>query len=409
MRIGLVTETFLPKIDGVVNTLCHLLDHLSRCGHTSLLFAPQGGPSAFASTPVIGLRGYRFPLYQEISLVPPTVDLRVEMRAFRPDVVHLLNPISFGVAGLYAARSLNLPIVASYHTDLPGFAARWGFGWLYRPMYSLLRWIHDKCDLNLCPSHYTRNELSAQGFQRLLVWTRGVDAARFNPLRRTGAWRHRLSGGTPDAPLLLYVGRLSPEKRIDWIRPVLDAVPNARLAIVGDGPARAELERHFAGTNTCFTGFLRGDDLADAYAAGDIFVFPAANETFGNVVLEAMASGLPVVGAHSGGVLDNIIHEQNGLLFDPNDPDTLVHQTERLLREPALVKQLASAARCHAETRNWSEVLDDLIDSYGAVVEHHRLPAFNRAASRLYRKLQRANARTNPRELFERSEQFIAV
>jgi glycosyltransferase involved in cell wall biosynthesis len=387
MRIAFFTETFLPKIDGIVNTLCYLLDHLSDRGHASLLFAPRGGPTQFAATPVVGLRGLRFPLYRELKLVPPTIDVRQHLERFQPDLIHVLNPVSLGVAGLVHARRLKVPVVASYHTDAPGFARRWGLGLFAGPLNAYTRWVHARADLNLCPSRYTQAQLAAQRFTRLMVWTRGVDTSRFNPLHRTTAWRERLSGGHPAAPLLLSVGRVSFEKRLDWLHPVLKALPEARLAIVGDGPARPSLEKLFADTPTQFIGYLRGDDLAQAYAAADAFLFPAANETLGNVVLEAMASGLPLVAARSGGVLDNVIDGQNGLLFDPDDQAALVRQTQRLIAEPELAARLRRAARAYAVSRTWGEVLDDLLDNYAALIEHQRLPLPRRSDSRLTRKL----------------------
>jgi len=387
MRIAFFTETFLPKVDGIVNTLCYLLDHLAERGHASLLFAPAGGPTKYAATPVVGVRGIRFPIYRELKLVPPLINVRSHLQDFKPDFIHVINPVSFGLAGLREARAMNVPLVASYHTDLPGFARRWGLGAFYRPLYAYLRWIHDRADLNLCPSRYTQAELVAHGFQRLMVWTRGVDTVRFNPIHRSSMWRKRLSGGQPEAPLLLYVGRLAPEKRVDWIRAVLDAIPQARLAIVGDGPARATLQRHFAGTPTEFIGYLKGDDLAHAYAAADIFVFPAANETLGNVVLEAMASGLPVVAPRSGGVLDNVIDQQNGLLFDPDDRAGLVSCVQQLLNDQSVARQMSVGARAHAEAQTWAGVLDDLLDNYAALIEHYHTPPLRRRYSRLNRKL----------------------
>jgi glycosyltransferase involved in cell wall biosynthesis len=301
MRIALFTETFLPKIDGIVRTLCRLLEHLSHRGHTALLFAPEGGPACYAGTSIVGLPGYTFPLYPELKLVPPTTDVKRHLEVFQPEVVHIVNPVSLGLAGLRQARRLGVPVIASYHTDLPGFTQLWGLGALRGPSWTFLRWIHNQADLNLCLSYATRSDLEAHGFQRVKVWSRGVDTGQFHPGHRSAEWRGRLSGGHPDAPLLLFVSRLSPEKRVEWLHPVLNALPGARLAIVGDGPLRPALERTFADTPTVFTGYLHGRDLASAYAAADIFVFPAANETFGNVVLEAMASGLPVVAARAGG------------------------------------------------------------------------------------------------------------
>ena len=302
MRVALFTETFLPKVDGVVNTLCRLLEHLARRQHESILFAPNGGPHSYANTPVLGLPSVPFPLYPELKLVPPVISVLDQLRRFSPDIIHVVNPVTLGFVGLNHGRRLRVPTVASYHTDVPGFARQWGLGALYHPSVGFFRWLHNQADLNLCPSFATLRQLQSQGYRRLRVWGRGVDSHLFHPSRRRHTWRMRLSEGEPERPLLLYVGRLSPEKRIDWLKPMLQAVPEARLAIVGDGPMRPVLESMFAGHPVRFTGYLTGDELADAYAAADVFVFPSHSETFGNVVLEAMASGLPVVAARSGGV-----------------------------------------------------------------------------------------------------------
>ncbi|MCK6625651.1 MAG: glycosyltransferase family 1 protein [Anaerolineae bacterium] len=375
MRIAFFTETFLPKIDGIVNTLCYLLQHLAARGHASLLFAPEGGPLKYAQTPVIGLGAIPFPLYPELKLVPPHVDISRRLAAFQPDLIHVLNPFSLGVVGLNQARALQVPVVASYHTDIPGFAVRWGLGLFREPLWAYLRWLHNQADLNLCPSRTTQIELEAQGIQRTRIWSRGIDTSRFNPTHRSQAWRLRLSGGQPESPLLLYVGRLSPEKRVDWLRPVLTALPQVRLAIVGDGPARPELERLFAETPTVFTGYLQGDELARAYAAADMFVFPAANETLGNVVLEAMASGLPVVAARAGGVLDHVVEGETGLLFEPESQEALIAAVSRLLADEKYARQLGSSGRARVQPQSWAAVLDGLLADYTALIES-RGPAY---------------------------------
>jgi len=368
LRIAFFTETFLPKVDGIVNTLCHLLDHLAELGHASLLFAPWGAPRQYARTDIIAWRGISFPFYPEAQIVPPLVNPRSPLAKFKPDLVHLVNPVSMGLAGLRAARRLGLPVVASYQTDLPGFARRWGANLVAEPLNRYLRWLHNQCDLNLTPSRFTQANLQADGYHRVQVWTRGVDTVHYRPARRATEWRQRLSGGQPDAPLLLYVGRLAPEKRIEWLRPVLAALPQARLAIVGDGPSRPALEQLFAGTPTTFTGYLRGDDLANAYASADVFVFPAANETLGNVVLEAMASGLPVVAPRSGGLVDHVTDGVNGLLFEPEVKIGLVSAVCKLMSDPAYACTLGHAGRRYAETRTWADTLDGLLQTYSRVI-----------------------------------------
>lgn len=377
MRIAFVTETFLPKVDGIVNTLCHLLRYLAERNHASLLIAPAGGPRHFAATPVWGVPGWQFPLYRELRLAPP-VDMHRPLSQFRPDVVHSLNPVSLGLAGLWWARWNRVPAVASYHTDVPGFAQRWGWGWAAPGLWAFFRAVHNAFDLNLAPSRFTRAELHGRGFKHVKVWGRGVDTHQFGPHQRTAAWRDRLTGGAPDKPLLLYVGRLSPEKRADWLRPVIDHLPHARLAIVGDGPQRADLERLLAGTPTVFTGYLTGHDLAQAYAAADVFVFPAANETLGNVVLEALASGLPVVAPRAGGVLDHVRPGHTGLLFDPESIQSLVQLTALLVHNTSLRAYMAESARRYALSRTWPDTFDGLLGQYTALI-HRRQRAERRA------------------------------
>jgi glycosyltransferase involved in cell wall biosynthesis len=212
------------------------------------------------------------------------------------------------------------------------------------------------------------------GFERLKLWRRGVDGDRFNPKYGSQAWRERLSGGAPDAPLLIYVGRLGIEKRIDMLRPALDILPEARLAIVGDGPYREELQTLFAGTHTVFAGFLQGEDLSSAYASADIFCFPSASETFGNVVLEAMASGLPVIVARSGGQVDHVRQGVNGLLFPTEDQEALVQAVKRLATDLPYARKLGANALEYARTQTWEIILDTLLYDL-----HKTLTAYKRA------------------------------
>ena len=164
-----------------------------------------------------------------------------------------------------------------------------------RSLWAFFRQVYNQADLVFVPSHFTKNEIETHGFERVRVWSHGVDAEVYHPAKRCPRWRQRLMGREGGENLVLYVGRLAAEKRIDWLLPVLESQPGTRLAIVGDGPARESLEKRFKGSKTVFTGYLHGEDLAAAYASADVFAFPGANETFGNVVIEAMSSGLPVV------------------------------------------------------------------------------------------------------------------
>ncbi len=369
MQIAFFSEVFLPKFDGITNTLCRLFDYMEKKDHHSILFAPAGGPVQYASTVVIGLRGIPSVFYPDFQLVPPVHDVSVYIKAFKPDIIHLVNPVSLCLTGLWYGLEHNIPIVASYQTDIAGFAAQWGLGYLGPMIWSYLRHIHNQADLNLAPSNFTKQELVANQFKNVEIWSRGVDTTLYSPSKYSKEMRSRLTGGQSSAPLLLYVGRLSSEKRITWLRALLDQLPNVRLAIVGDGPQRGDLEKMFAGTATVFTGFLSGEPLAQAYASSDAFVFTGANETFGNVVLEAMASGLAVVVPNSGGVVDFVIHNKTGLLYEANDVGKFVAEVERLVSSRELSRQLGAAALEYARNRSWDSIFDKLMNTYQMLLE----------------------------------------
>lgn len=368
-RIVFFTEVFLPKVDGIVNTLCHLLKYLDQRGWSSLLIAPQGSPGQYAGTQIVPVPAASLPFYPELRIAGPWWNLDDTLDRFRPDLVHVVNPISLGLSGLRYAKYRDLPLVASYHTDLAGFATRWGFGFLSGAFWTGMRAIHNQADLNLCPSFATRDELAAHGFSNLKLWSRGVNTHQFHPKMADPEWRRRLSEGEVDRPLLVYAGRLSKEKRIDWIEHVLKEYPQSRLAVIGDGPQRAFLEAKFKGYPVVFTGYLHGEELASAYASSDIFVFPAANETFGNVILEAMASGLPVVAPASGGPLDFVRHGQTGFLFAPGDIGSFVRSTGELVLDRGLRERMGTAGRTASENREWAGVLEALEQEYENLVE----------------------------------------
>ena len=266
-----------------------------------------------------GVSGLAFPLYPELKLALPRPSIGEALETFAPDVIHIVNPAVLGMAGLFYSKTLNVPLMASYHTHLPKYLEHYGLGMFEGLMWELIKAVHNQARLNLVTSTAMQDELTAHGVERVQVWQRGVDTELFRPELASREMRDRLTQGHPDAPLLLYVGRLSAEKEVDRIKPVLESIPEARLALVGDGPYREELEKHFADTHTHFVGYLAGEALGAAYASADAFVFPSRTETLGLVLLEAMAAGCPVVAANAGGIPDIVANGENGYLFDPKD------------------------------------------------------------------------------------------
>lgn len=365
MKIAIFTETFLPKIDGVVTILCQVLERLQAKGHQVLLFGPPGGPQEYAGAEIVGVGGPRFPLYPELRINIPRRFVWEKIKAFQPDLVHIVSPFFLGPFGFSYARRLNVPILASFHTHVPSYVRYYGGAFVEPIVWSYLRTLHNQADVNLCPSTETLRDLRSHGFERVRWWQRGIDTRRFTPGPRDMALRARLTDGNPDELLVLYVGRHSPEKRLDLIRDPLASVPGARLAMVGGGPSHEQLKRHFRGTRTTFPGFLRGEELVDAYRAADVFLFPSTTETFGLVALEAMACGVPVIAANTGGVLDIIRDGENGLLFNPERPAEIGALVRRLQQQPALRERLAEQGLQRARSRSWQSTMDQLIDYYG--------------------------------------------
>jgi len=375
MRIAFFTETFLPKIDGIVTRLCHTVEQLQRLGDQVLVISPAGGLTEYKGARIYGVEGFPLPLYPELKLGIPHPGIGVELEKFRPDLIHVANPAILGLGGLYYAKKLNIPLVASYHTHLPQYLHHYGLGMLEEVLWSILRATHNQAQLNLCTSTVMVEELHDHGIERLDLWQRGVDTEMFQPSLASWEMRDRLSQGHPDCNLLLYVGRLGAEKEIERIKPVLEKIPNSRLALVGDGPNRLALEAHFRGTPTNFVGYLRGKDLATAYASADAFIFPSRTETLGLVLLEAMAAGTPVVAARSGGIPDIVTDGINGYLFDPLQEDGAITATQRLFSHPQERETLRQNARLEAERWGWAAATQQLRRYYQAILSRYSFPS----------------------------------
>ncbi len=372
LRIAIFTETFLPKIDGIVSILCLLLQRLQEQGHRVLLFGPPGGPSAYAGAEIVGVGGPRLPFYPELRINIPRRFVWERIKAFQPDLIHVVNPFFLGPFGLSYARRLKTPTVASFHTDLPRYAQFYGAGFVAPAIWAYLRALHNRAAVNLCPSTAVRSELQQQGFRRVRWWKRGIDTDLFTPGARRAEVRARLTDGHPDDFLIVNVGRQAPEKQLELLRTTISPEPNVRLALIGAGPSHEHLRKVFAGTPTVLTGYLRGQELVDAYRAADAFIFPSTTETFGLVALEAMACRLPVIAARTGGVLDTVIDGYNGLFYDPAAPEQMRPHIRRLRDDPTLRGQLAENALAHARSRSWRATMDQLVDYYHAAIRVFR-------------------------------------
>jgi glycosyltransferase involved in cell wall biosynthesis len=364
LRIAIFTETFLPKIDGVVSILCLALQRLQEQGHKVILFGPPGGPAEYAGAEIVGVGGPPIPFYPELRINVPRPRVWAKIKEFQPNLIHLVNPVVMGPFGLSYAKRLNVPTLASFHTDLPRYVEHYGLGFVSPVLRGYLRTIHNQADINLCPSTAVRDDLRRQGFRRVRWWKRGIDTDLFTPGARDEAMRHRLTNGHPDDFLIVNVGRQSPEKGLKEIRDHVFATPGVRLAMIGGGPSHESLKEHYRDTPTTFPGFLRGAELISAYRAADAFIFPSTTETFGLVALEAMACRLPVIAAKAGGVVDTVIDGENGFFYDPHDLRQITPLIAQLRDNPQLREQMADNGYRHAQSRSWRATMDQLVDYY---------------------------------------------
>ncbi|MDC3171037.1 glycosyltransferase family 1 protein [Prochlorococcus sp. AH-716-E13] len=374
MKIAFFTETFLPKVDGIVTRLTKTIEFLTKNGDEVIVFCPEGCPDSYKGATIVGVAAMPLPLYPELKLGLPGPAVSDKLEEFKPDLVHVVNPAVLGLGGIWLAKTNNIPLIASYHTHLPKYLEHYGMGMLEPLLWELLKAAHNQALLNLCTSTAMVNELEDKGIQRTALWQRGVDTENFRPELRNKTMREKLFGKYQNTDsLLIYVGRLSAEKQIERIKPVLDNIPGACLALVGDGPYRGQLEKIFENTKTNFIGYLSGEELASAYASGDIFLFPSSTETLGLVLLEAMAAGCPVIGANKGGIPDIINDGINGCLYDPDEKDngerSLIEATKKILADKNKKEAMRKEARKEAEQWDWNQATLQLQKYYSETLE----------------------------------------
>lgn len=374
LKIALFTETFLPKLDGVVTITCLLLDHFRRVGVDALIVSPGQHPAEYNGFPVLSVPGVPMPMYPEAKLGIPGGAVFERLRAYDPDLFHIINPWCAGLQGMRFARRLNKPLVLSFHTHLMRMARFYNLGFIEGLLWPVHRYVYNQADLRLATSRNVVNELEANGFKETLLWRRGVDHRAFNPALRSEAMRARLTDGHPERTILLFVGRLAAEKQIEQLREVVAAVDGTHLAIVGDGPFRPKLETVFAGLPVTFTGYLAGETLSAAYASADIFAFPSAIETFGLVIAEAMAAGLAVVTSNVGGVPELIEDGVNGCVFEPNDIPAMIAHVRTLTADPDQRRRMGWAAHASIQHLTWDAIMDELIAHYHEVIRAYGQP-----------------------------------
>ncbi len=375
VRIGIVTESFPPDVNGVAHSVLRIAEHLAARGHHPLVIAPRPAsgvqpdtePSGF---PVIRLPSLPMPGYRGFRLGVPSATVHRWLLAHGTDLVHLASPFLLGFRGGTAARRLDVPALAVYQTDVPGYARAYHAGTLAEAVaWRWLRRIHNAADRTLAPLTASAQTLREHGVRGVWMWGRGVDCQRFDPARRSAALRRILAPG--GEALVGYVGRLATEKRVGLLAPIASQA-GARLVIVGSGPAEDRLRLQMPGA--LFLGQRQGDELAQIFASLDVFVHGGCHETFGQTIQEAAASGLPVVAPAAGGPLDLVEPGVTGYLVPPGDPLALAEAAGRLVADPALRARQGRAARQRVLARSWSTLGDALIGHYTELLTRRPVP-----------------------------------
>ncbi|MCH8565964.1 glycosyltransferase family 1 protein [Nesterenkonia sp. LB17] len=400
MRVVVVTESFLPHMNGVTNSVLHVLAHLRRRGDDVTVIAPadtmfdagprtdSGGPGGelCEGFPVIRVPSLPLPDYPKVRVAAGFVTrIRHLLEQIRPDVVHVASPFVLGWRAIQAAAALGVPTVSIYQTEVPTYAARYGLPWATELLWQHVDRMHTSSTLTLVPSSFCREQLTRRGIKRLKTWRRGVDTARFSPERRSAELRARISStaagpdGSAAGPgavgtdtgekLIGFVGRLASEKQIEDLA-VLDALPGTRLVIIGSGPQEDALRRRLPRAH--FAGFQSGDDLGAHVASLDVFVHPGEAETFCQTIQEAMAAAVPVVAVGRGGPLDLVDVGRTGWLYRPGDLNGLRSAVEHLVNDDAARRDFGLRAHESVQGRTWEAVSNELIGHYARAVEVNR-------------------------------------
>lgn len=361
MKIAFVTETFPPEINGVAMTFGVIARELGRRRHTVTVYRP-GRPDLGAPVPEfreIAMPGLPIPGYSQLRLgLPAAANLRRRWRADRPDLVHVATEGPLGSSAISAARSLGLPTTSSFHTNFHAYASHYGVGLFRRAALGWIRRVHNRTRMTFVPTAELSAELAGAGFLRLGLLSRGVDTTQFRPQNRSAALRANW-GAQPEDPVVVHAGRLAPEKNYALLfrayQAMRSANPRCRFVLVGDGPRRPHLQREFP--EGLFTGFVPRDELARHYASADIYIHASLTETFGNVLTEAMASGLSVAGFDYAAARQFLRNEENGLGAPRDRPDALIGAAVRLASDAPLRARLRAEAATSMEALSWEKVI----------------------------------------------------
>ena len=366
LRIAVVTETWPPEVNGVAMTLAKLVQGLSHRNHDVQLIRPRqtktDSPMSDSSLEEVLMRGMPIPRYPELKLGLPSKKTLVKTWTLRrPDVVHIATEGPLGWSALQAAKVLKLPVTSDFRTNFQSYSKHYGVGWLRKPIVAYLRKFHNATACTMVPTRELMRTLSQNGFANLKVVSRGVDTKLFNISKRDTSLRSSW-GATDDTKVLISVGRMAPEKNLDQVLKTYDALKSTgqafKLVMVGDGPLKEQFQKRYP--EIIFPGMLSQTNLATYYASSDLFIFPSQTETFGNVTLEALASGIPVLAFDCAAARDWVQTGVNGWLVAENNPEGFAAQAVTIFNSKDLLDQITQSTRQQVVHLDWDQIAEQV-------------------------------------------------
>lgn len=364
LTIAVVTETWYPDINGVAHSIGKIVKGLLDLGvHIQLYHLQEEDANIDNRIEYYPLKGQRLPFYREVKVgFPASRKLQQYWEKSRPNIIQIVTEGPLGYSAMRAARQMNIPAVSDYHTNFQQYSKSYHFGLLENVVFAYLRKLHNQTGMTLVPTQQLRKELEELGFDNVKIMARGIDTETFNPRHRREQLRQDW-GVVADHPAVLYVGRVAAEKNLDLavrtFRCIQQQKPTAKFIIVGDGPVRKTLEQN--NPDFIFCGMQRGQALAEHYASADIFLSPSVTETFGNTILEAMASGLAVVSYNYAAAREYIVHQENGVTAPLHDEESFVQQACELAKSTEHQQQLGKQAFTSIQEHSWHKVCSNLL------------------------------------------------
>jgi len=377
MKIAIYTGTYVKDKDGVVRTLYQLVSTIKAYGHQVKIWSPDISKESQSTESISDVPAIPVPMYPDYKIGFFTPQTEAQLLRFQPDIIQISSPDFVGREFLLKAKELRIPVVGIYHTDFPSYLEYYNLHFVYKPLINYFRWFYNQCDMVFAPTLEMQHKLLGWGINHVKIYSRGIDKSLFDPNRRSMVLREKWQAQSKK--VILFSGRFVWYKDLQVVIDVYEKIQNSPLSkkvkfvMIGSGPIEEELREKMP--EAIFTGYLKHEWLAEAYASGDVFLFPSSTETFGNVVQEALASGLPAIVSDKGGCKEILSESRGGLIAKAKDSDAFYHHCLKLIKDARLYETCRTNGLEWSERRSWENINGELLNHYYALVERQKVMA----------------------------------